>query len=104
MTDSNFNLEPLVFKELPKEQQKALRKEFSESTKSGRTLILVSFITGAVMIAFAVIGLFTDHRVFTGAVFPVWIVPVFIALNEDKLAKWLKAEKNIIMKREKQKS
>ena len=103
MNDSNFNSEPSVFKELPKEQQKELRKEFSEMTKADRNIIIVSIIVAAVMVTCAIIGIFSDHLVFGGVIFPAWIVPVMVASNEDKFAKWLKTEKNIAMKRKKQK-
>ena len=81
----------------------ALRKEFDKTSKSGRTLIIVSVVMAAVLITSAVMGFFTDHRIFGGTIFPAWIIPIFIVLNEDKFAKWLEAEKNIIMKRKKQK-
>ena len=103
MTDSNFNPEPLLFKELPKEQQKELRKEFDKTSKTNKTLIVVTIVMAIVLIASAVLGLFTDHRLFGGTIFPAWIIPIFIVLNEDKFAKWLEAEKNITMKRKKQK-
>ena len=86
---------PIIFKELPKEQQKVLRKEFAKSTKADRNLIIVSIVIGVVIIACSVIALFSDHRVFTGTIFPIWIFPVFIAINEDKFTKWLKTEKDI---------
>ena len=86
---------PIVFKELPKEQQKALRKEFAKATKADRNLIIVAIIIGVVIIVCAVIALFSDHRVFTGTIFPIWIFPVLIAINEDKFTKWLKTEKDI---------
>ena len=95
---------PTIFKELPKEQQKALRKEFAKSTKADRNLIIVSIVIGVVIIACSVIALLSDHRIFSGTIFPIWIFPVMIAINEDKFTKWLKAEKDIIMKKKKNKS
>ncbi|MCL2434035.1 MAG: hypothetical protein FWD16_05900 [Clostridia bacterium] len=103
MSDSSTIAEPTIFKELPKEQQKELRKEFDKTTNAGRNLIIASVIMGAVLVIIAVIGVLTDHVVFSGAPFPVFFFPVFIALNEDKFAKWLEKEKNIIMKRKKPK-
>ena len=108
MTDSNFssepvNSEPPVFRELPKERQKALRKEYSKTSKAGRNIIICSIIIAAAMIAIAVAGIFSEHWVFAGCVFPAWIFPVFAASEEEKFIKWLKAEKNIVMKRKKQK-
>ena len=101
MSDSNFNSEPLLFKELPKEQQKALRQEYSKISKAGRNLIIASIIMGAAMIILAIIGLYTEDWIITGGVFPACMIPIFAASNEEKFAKWLKAEKNIIMKKEK---
>jgi len=101
MTDSNFNSEPLLFKELPKEQQKALRQEYSKISKAGRNLIIASVIMGVVMIAIAIIGIYTEDWVITGGIFPACMIPIFAASNEEKFTKWLEAEKNIIMKRKK---
>ena len=104
MTDTNFNAEPLVFKELPKEQQKALRDEYSKISKAGRNLIIATVIMAAAMIGIAILGVLTDHKVFSGVMIPVWIIPIFAASNEDKFAKWLEAEKNIIYQRKKEKT
>ena len=101
MSDSNFNSEQVLFKELPKEQQKVLRQEYSKISKAGRNLIIATVIMAVVMIGIAILGVLTDHKVFSGVIIPVWIVPIFAASNEEKFAKWLEAEKNIIMKRKK---
>ena len=96
------NQEPLVFKNLPKEQRKALQKEFSqtaEAKKMNRALIFVAIIFGAVVIAGAIIGLLTDHEGFF-ATFPTVLICILPAvISQNKFEKWLKAEKNIAMKR-----
>ena len=99
MTDTNFNAEPLVFKELPKEQQKTLRDEYSKISKAGRNLIIATVIMAVVMIVIAIIGIYTEDGIITGGVFPACMIPIFAASNEEKFAKWLEAEKNIIMKK-----
>ena len=99
----NVSSEPAVFKELPKEQQRALRKEFDKTTKAGRNMIIYVVVMAAVLIAVAVCGLLAENWVFTGGAFPMGFFVVLIAVNEDKFAKWLEAEKNIVLKRKKQK-
>jgi len=101
MSDTNFDSEPAVYYELPKERQQALRKEFSEATKAGRNLIIFSVVIAAAMLAIAVCGFFVENWIFTGAVFPASFLPVMIAVNEGKFAEWLKTEKNTVMKRKK---
>ena len=100
MEDSNLSSEPLVFKELTKAQQRALRKEFTSQTKSGRRLIIVFIIVAIIAVAIIINGIFTDHRIFLSGVFPVCYFPVFIALNEDAFVKWLKSEKNMVIKKD----
>jgi len=104
MTDSNFNSEPAIFKELPKEQQKALRKEFDATTKAGRNLIIVSVIFALAMLAFAFGGIFSEDWIIFGCIFPACFFTVFVATYEEKFSKWLKSEKNIIMKKKKVKT
>ncbi|MCL2163008.1 MAG: hypothetical protein FWH55_01160 [Oscillospiraceae bacterium] len=98
MTDSSFDSKPSVFKELPKEQQKALRQEFSKISKAGRDLIIATVIMAAAMIILAIISIYTEDWVISGGVFPACMIPIFAASREDRFAKWLKAEKNIVMK------
>ena len=96
MTDLTFNSEPLVYKDLPKEQQKALRKEFSLISNSGRNIIIISIIFAIVLIVLAISGFFVENWIFSGILFPACILPVFVAMDEEKFAKWLKNEKNML--------
>jgi len=102
MIDSNN--ETLLFKELPKEQRKALQKEFSEtaeSKKMNRVLIIVAVIFAVLVIASAIIGIYTNHEGFF-VTFPTFFICVWPAMiSQQKFEKWLAAEKNIVMKRKK---
>ena len=102
MIDSNN--ETLLFKELPKEQRKALQKEFSEtaeSKKMNRVLIIVAVIFAVLVIVSAIIGLYTNHEGFF-VTFPTFFICVWPAMiSQQKFEKWLAAEKNIVMKRKK---
>ena len=95
---SDFNPQPQIFKDLPKEEQKSLRQEFSKTSKAGRNLIIASVIMGAAMIVIAIIGLYMGEWIIFGGVFPACMIPIFAASNEEKFAKWLETEKNIVMK------
>ena len=99
MGDSNFNSESLVFKELPKEQQHALRKEFTSQTKWGKKLLIVFIVISLIAIAIAINNFFTSYRIFLSGVFPICYFPIFVALNEEAFVKWLKSEKNIVIKK-----
>ena len=98
------NNEPLVFNELPKEQRKALQKEFSqtaESKKMSRIFIIVAVIFAALVITSAIIGIYTDHDGFF-TTFPTFFICIWPAvISRQKFEKWLEAEKNIVMKRNK---
>ena len=95
------NNKPLIFKELPKEQRKALQKEYyatAEARKMNKTLTAVAVIIGAVVIVSAVIGLLTSHESFF-ATFPAVIICILPAIiSQNKFEKWLAFEKNIVMK------
>ena len=104
MEKIDANNEPLIFKELPKEQRKALQKEYAqtaEAKKLNRTSIIVAVIFAAIVIASAVHSMLTDHRsLFT--TFPTFIICIYPAiLNQNKFEKWLADEKNILVKRKK---
>ena len=101
--DANGNgNSPLVYKELSKEQKKALQKEFGktdESKKMGRIILIVAIIFAVVVIAGAVIGVKTGHGEFF-ATFPTFFICVLpAAISQQKFEKWLAKEKNIVMKR-----
>ena len=106
MNEINVNNEPLIFKELPKEQRKALQKEYSktaESKKMNKTLTIVAVITGAIVITSAIIGLLTKHESFF-VTFPVFFFCIYPAvINQNNFEKWLTSEKNIVMKRKNKK-
>jgi len=102
MEEFDANSSPLVYKELSKEQKKALQKEFNktdESKKMGRILIIVAAIFGAIMIIGAVIGVMTgnDGYYVTFPTFFIILLPA--AISQQKFEKWLAKEKNIVMKR-----
>ena len=104
MDEIKRNSGPLVFKELPKEQQKALQKEYyatAEAKKMNKTLTIVVVIIGVTVIASAIIGLLTSHQSFF-APFPAVIICIWPAIiSQNKFEKWLASEKNIAMKRKK---
>jgi len=101
MSGTNGNSNPLFFKELPKEQRKALQKEYyatAEAKKMNKTLTIVAVIIGVIVIASAIIGLWTGHQSFF-APFPAVIICIWPAIiSQNKFEKWLASEKNIVMK------
>ena len=104
MSEINGNNKPLIFKELPKEQRKALQKEYSataEAKKVNKTLTIIAVIIGAIVISSAIIGLLTSHQSFF-APFPAVIICIWPAIiSQNKFEKWLASEKNIVMKQKK---
>ncbi|MCL1918000.1 MAG: hypothetical protein FWG14_06755 [Peptococcaceae bacterium] len=104
MTDLHLATESTIFKELPKEQRKALQKEYfktAEAKKMNRTFIIVAIIFAVVVIAGAVIGVLTGYDGFFGT-FPALFICIWPAMiSQQKFEKWLEVEKNIVMKREK---
>ena len=104
MENIHTNNEPLIFKELPKEQRKALQKEYAqtaEAKKLNRIFIIVAVLFAAIVIAGAVYSLLTDHD-YPFATFPTFIICIFPAvISQNKFEKWLLDEKTILVKREK---
>ena len=104
MSEINADNNPSVFKELPKEQRKALQKEYNATTeakKLNKTLTIVAVIIGVIVIVSAVIGLLTSHQSFF-APFPAVIICILPAIiSQNKFEKWLASEKNIVMKQKK---
>ena len=105
MSESNGSGHPSIFKELPKEQRKALQKEYdatAEAKKMDKTLTIISVIIGVVVIASAVIGLLTKHQSFF-VPFPAILICILpVVVRQNKFEKWLMAEKNIVMKQKKE--
>jgi len=104
MNEINVNNKTLIFKALPKEQRKALQKEYyatAEAKKLNKTLTIVAVIIGVIVIASAVIRLLTNHQSFFAS-FPTVIICILPAIiSQNKFEKWLMSEKNIIMKQKK---
>ena len=104
MNESNGSGSPLVFKELPKEQRKALQKEYyatAEAKKMHKTLVIVAVVIGAIVIVSTFIGLVTSHQSFFAS-FPASFICIWPAIiSQSKFEKWLVSEKNIVMKRKK---
>ena len=100
MEDNAIGNQPQLFKELPKEQRKALQKEYNqtaEAKKANKTFTIIAIIFAVVVITCAVIGLLTDNDGFFGT-FPVFIICIWPAIiSQQKFEKWLAAEKNIVM-------
>ena len=98
--------EPLIFRELPKEQRKALQKEYfgtAEAKKMNKQFIIIAVIFAALVITGAIIGILTNHESFF-ATFPTFFICIWPAIiSQQKFEKWLEAEKNIVMKRKKNK-
>ena len=90
--ENNTGNEPLLFKELPKEQRKALQKEYfktAEAKKMNRTFIIVAVIFAVVVIAGAVIAVITKHDSFFGT-FPTFLICIWPAIiSQQKFEKWL---------------
>ena len=105
MNSHEVNNEPLIFKELPKDQRKTLKKEFyniPEVKKRGKLFIIVTVIFAMIMIASAIIGLLTSNVTITASFSPLVFFCVFPAImSQQKFEKWLETEKNIVMKRKK---
>ena len=94
--------EPLLFKDLPKEQRKALQKEFNqtpEGKKSNRNLILITIVIAIVGIAFAVI--ITMMTGSSTSYYPTLLFIVPALISQNKFEKWLLAEKNIVISKKK---
>ena len=104
MSEINGSNKPLIFKELPKEQRKALQKEYyatAEAEKMTKTLTIVAVIIGVIVIASTIIGLLTSHQSFF-APFPAVIICILPAIiSQNKFEKWLTSEKNVVMKQKK---
>jgi len=104
--EGNPGNEPLVFKELPKEQQKALQKEFSETPEAKRLkrlFITIAIIFTAVVIAIAVISIVTENYS-SSVAYPTFLICIFPAvMRQQKFEKWLEAEKNIVVRKKKPK-
>jgi len=98
---------PLVFRELPKEQRKALQKEFNqtpEAKKMNRSILIVVVLFAVVMIAGAAVAVTAGHESFFTS-FPVFLVCLLPAvLSQKKFEKWLMAEKNILIKKKRTKA
>ena len=104
MSEINDSNKPLIFKELTKEQRKALQKEYNaipEAKKTNKTLTIVAVIIGVIVIVSAIIGLLTSHQSFFTP-FPAVILCILPAIiSQNKFEKWLMSEKNIVMKQKK---
>ena len=100
--------EPTIFKTLPKDERKALRKEFNK-TETAKSLS-IGIIIGAIVLAMAMIGssivaAVTDasnNMYYLNTIFILMIIPYIVM--EDAFFKWLKKEKNIVRKIKKPKS
>jgi len=107
MNDNNVNNEALIFKELPKEQRKALQKEYrstAEAKKSEKKLILIAVIFALIAISSAIISILTEHPALTATSPPALFFCIFPAIvSQQKFEKWLATEKGILIKRKKQK-
>ena len=90
-----------VFKELPKEQRKALQKEFyrtPEAKKFSKIIIIIAFIFSAFTTSAAIAGTLLNHTFYYFTpIFFIVILPAII--SQQKFEKWLMTEKNVIMKR-----
>jgi len=94
------NGESIIYKELPKEQKKALQKEFqktAEAKKMNRLFITMAVIFAIMVIAGAIIGVKTGHEGYF-ATFPIFFICILPAIvSQNKFEKWLLTEKNIIV-------
>ena len=101
---SEISNEPLLFRELPKEQRKALQKEYSqneESKKQDKALVFCAIIYAVVIIVLAIIS-FTAHNDTYYFSAPTFFIILFPAVaRQSSFEKWLSAEKNIVTKRKK---
>jgi len=99
METTHANSEPLVFKELPKEQRKALQKEFSQTTaakKGNKALIIIAVVFAAAALTGTILGLVTGHESYLSA-FPAFFLCIIPSVvHQQRFEKWLKEEKNII--------
>ena len=103
---NNTGNEPMLFKELPKEQRKALRKEYlkaPEAKKMNKSLFIGAVIYAAVVVAVTVIVEVTGRS--HNSIFVTFTVPFTSAwigvISQQHYEKWLETEKNIVMKRKK---
>jgi len=102
MEEKQTNGAPLMFRELPKEQRKALQKEFNqtpEAKKMNRRMTIVAIFFGILVIAWAIIVLLPDHES-SYRTFPVFLICLWPSIiTQNRFEKWLEAEKNIYMRR-----
>ena len=103
MIDNSNNNEVLIFKELPKEQRKALQKEYrgtAEAKTSEKKLVIGGVIFATIAIVIAIISMSMRHAAFTAASPIVLFFCIFPAsISQQKFEKWLATEKNIAVKR-----
>jgi len=102
MEEMQTTNEPRLFKELPKEQRKALQKEFNqtpEAKKMNRTIMIVAIVFAVLAIAWATVVITSRHES-SYSTFPVFLVCIWPAIiSQNKFEKWLETEKNIFMRR-----
>jgi len=105
MEETQTTSAPLVYSELSKEQKRDLQKEYSktpEAKKTNRWFIALVVLFAAVFIAGAVTGFASENEAIFTTIPVVFICILPATISQGKYEKWLAAEKNIIMKREKQ--
>ena len=104
MEEQNSNyIPPVVFRDLPRDQRKALQKEYAatpEGKKMNKTILIVTFIVVGLILALVIISVATNHNTYSGYSTPVpmiWLWPAII--YNSNFEKWLLAEKNIVIRR-----
>jgi len=98
--------DPIVYRELTKEQRKTLSKEYSktpEAKKLKAVLLIMVSVFAVLVIGFAIMSIFFVHEMYIGMPFPVFFCIFPAIISQNKYENWLKTQKNIIMKRPKQK-
>jgi len=90
----------IIFKNLPREEQKALRKQFGKQPNGGKAHIIVAIVIAAMLVAVTALAIISNYMVeFNSASIAIFLVLLLIALRERRFSKWLEKEKGIPRRR-----
>ena len=96
MTYNSASSEQVLFKTLPKEQQKELRNEFRKTEKKGKRIIALIVILCTITVTLIVVSLFIHKELYYSTTpLPIFFIAPIAAMYDERFAKWLKDEKGI---------
>jgi len=86
---------PIIFEDLPREEQTALRKSFAKETREGKALSIASIIMAVAAVTVVTILLITKHNG-TGYITLSFFLLILSASRETGFSQWLEDEKGIL--------